>query len=84
MSWSIGCNKLLETHIIDTLPNEGRISPNGGGEGEGGWGYHWIELVEWYLEHYLSQLEHLTGRIAGEITRIRRQLHLRHLMETID
>ena len=35
-------------------------------------GYHWIELVEFYLEHYLTQWEHITGRIAGGDTRIRR------------
>ena len=48
-----------------------------GFEGSGRRCYHWIELVESYLEHYLTQLEHIPGRILGGNTRIRRQLHLR-------
>ena len=36
--------------------------------GSGSRGYRWIELAEFYLEHYLTQLEHVPGRIAGGIT----------------
>ena len=39
--------------------------------------YRWIELVEFYVDQCLTQLEHLCERIAGRNTRIRRCLHLR-------
>jgi hypothetical protein len=39
--------------------------------------YHWIELVELYLEQALERSEQVSRRINARIIRIESQLHLR-------